>query len=189
MCTGEGVLLFHWCCLVLVLVLDVSSLVGHPPVHIVTTITSATNHQTSQPTNQTDQPNHATPHTTQHNTTQHNTAPYHSAAQQTTPHNTPHYTPHHTTPRHATPNAGLEKRFVPYNGGVSDEQLAWMADELRQAAEAGDRVSESECVYALVGGWVGGWAGLGWVSSWVVCLPVCLPLAPSLSFDDLATPA
>jgi hypothetical protein len=44
--------------LVLALVLGESSLGGYPPVHIITTITATTNHQTSQPTDQTDRPHH-----------------------------------------------------------------------------------------------------------------------------------
>ena len=38
---------------------------------------------------------------------------------------------------------GLEselRRFVPYNGGLGTDQLAWMESELRAAARRGDRV-------------------------------------------------
>ena len=35
---------------------------------------------------------------------------------------------------------GHERRFVPYNGGLGEEQLAWMRMELADAAKAGERV-------------------------------------------------
>eukprot|EP00567_Pseudictyota_dubia_P006491 CAMPEP_0197440594 /NCGR_PEP_ID=MMETSP1175-20131217/7053_1 /TAXON_ID=1003142 /ORGANISM="Triceratium dubium, Strain CCMP147" /LENGTH=398 /DNA_ID=CAMNT_0042970729 /DNA_START=87 /DNA_END=1283 /DNA_ORIENTATION=- len=37
-------------------------------------------------------------------------------------------------------NAGYRRRFVPYNGGFGREQLAWLGSELRNAAEAKERV-------------------------------------------------
>ena len=35
---------------------------------------------------------------------------------------------------------GVEKRFVPYNGGVGNEQLKWLEQELAEAEEAGQVV-------------------------------------------------
>ena len=35
---------------------------------------------------------------------------------------------------------GKERRFVPFNGGFGLEQLVWLRGELREAAEASERV-------------------------------------------------
>lgn len=37
-------------------------------------------------------------------------------------------------------DAGYRRRFVPYNGGFGNEQLEWFREELRSAAEEGERV-------------------------------------------------
>jgi hypothetical protein len=40
---------------------------------------------------------------------------------------------------------GVQRRFVPFNGAVGDEQLQWLRRELACAAEAGDRVRACVC--------------------------------------------